>query len=169
MCRKYRIYAVCIWFWPTPGLAHLLLCTASPCMPYCIVTTKYRLYFINKYLYCDISCRLLFPPCTQHTHTHTRTRTLTHTHKQTHTHTCEHRLLDAKMAQRVPNSLPVIPMADVQSLTYLDGHLPGDMGFDPLHLFDPTNGGAGFLSQEWLRCAGLHACVCEFVTCIALH
>jgi len=67
------------------------------------------------------------------------------------------------MAQRVPNSLPVIPMADVQSLTYLDGHLPGDMGFDPLHLFDPTNGGAGFLSQEWLRCVGLHVCVSVYV------
>uniref|UniRef100_A0A7S3VGV2 Chlorophyll a-b binding protein, chloroplastic n=1 Tax=Dunaliella tertiolecta TaxID=3047 RepID=A0A7S3VGV2_DUNTE len=62
-------------------------------------------------------------------------------------------LLETKIAQRVPTSLPVIPMADVQSLSYLDGHLPGDMGFDPLHLFDPANGGSGLLSQEWLRYA----------------
>nr|6SL5_5 Chain 5, Lhca5 [Dunaliella salina] len=43
--------------------------------------------------------------------------------------------------------LPAIPLADVQSLSYLDGHLPGDMGFDPLHL------GSGVLSQDWLRYA----------------
>ncbi|KAF5841139.1 regulatory chlorophyll a/b-binding protein [Dunaliella salina] len=27
------------------------------------------------------------------------------------------------------------------------------MGFDPLHLFDPANGGSGVLSQDWLRYA----------------
>ena len=45
------------------------------------------------------------------------------------------------------------------------------VGFDPLHLFDPTNGGAGILSQEWLRCAGLqftHACVSVYVWAFSL-
>ncbi|GLC33477.1 hypothetical protein PLESTB_000079100 [Pleodorina starrii] len=41
------------------------------------------------------------------------------------------------------------------SLTYLDGTLPGDFGFDPLGLFDPANGSAGFMSQRWLHTAEL--------------
>lgn len=47
--------------------------------------------------------------------------------------------------------LLVLPSAN--SLSYLDGTLPGDMGFDPLGLFDPTNGSAGFMSQRWLHTA----------------
>ncbi|GIL65457.1 hypothetical protein Vafri_19251 [Volvox africanus] len=39
------------------------------------------------------------------------------------------------------------------SLSYLDGTLPGDFGFDPLGLFDPSNGSAGFMSQRWLHTA----------------
>ncbi|KIY99446.1 Chlorophyll a-b binding protein 8 [Monoraphidium neglectum] len=35
------------------------------------------------------------------------------------------------------------------SLTYLDGSLPGDFGFDPLGLLDPVNSG-GFVTPEWL-------------------
>ncbi|GFR52809.1 hypothetical protein Agub_g15431, partial [Astrephomene gubernaculifera] len=41
------------------------------------------------------------------------------------------------------------------SLAYLDGTLPGDCGFDPLGLFDPSNGSAGFMSQRWLHAAEL--------------
>ncbi|PNW77861.1 hypothetical protein CHLRE_10g454734v5 [Chlamydomonas reinhardtii] len=44
-------------------------------------------------------------------------------------------------------------LPSVSSLSYLDGTLPGDMGFDPLGLFDPTNGSAGFMSQRWLHTA----------------
>lgn len=45
----------------------------------------------------------------------------------------------------------VLPTSD--SLKYLDGTLPGDFGFDPLGLFDPATGSAGFLSQRWLHTA----------------
>jgi light-harvesting complex I chlorophyll a/b binding protein 3 len=37
-----------------------------------------------------------------------------------------------------------------QSLSYLDGTLPGDFGFDPLGLSDPEGAG-GFISPSWLR------------------
>ncbi|PNH04413.1 Chlorophyll a-b binding protein 8, chloroplastic [Tetrabaena socialis] len=47
--------------------------------------------------------------------------------------------------------LLVLPTA--ASLSYLDGTLPGDFGFDPLGLFDPANGSAGLLSQRWLHTA----------------
>lgn len=36
-----------------------------------------------------------------------------------------------------------------QSLSYLDGTLPGDFGFDPLGLSDPEGAG-GFITPEWL-------------------
>merc|ERR1719265_2317625 len=42
--------------------------------------------------------------------------------------------------------------ASEESLTYLDGTLPGDYGFDPLGVFDPE--GEGFaLSSSWLQYA----------------
>lgn len=47
--------------------------------------------------------------------------------------------------------LLILPTAS--SLAYLDGTLPGDFGFDPLGLFDPSNGSAGFMSQRWLHTA----------------
>lgn len=44
--------------------------------------------------------------------------------------------------------------ASEQSLTYLDGSLPGDYGFDPLGLSDPEGVG-GFIDPNWLRYAEL--------------
>ncbi|CAM6092467.1 unnamed protein product [Calypogeia fissa] len=44
--------------------------------------------------------------------------------------------------------------ASQQSLTYLDGTLPGDFGFDPLGLSDP-DGVGGFIDPNWLRYAEL--------------
>merc|ERR1739848_838516 len=42
--------------------------------------------------------------------------------------------------------------ASEQSLSYLDGSLPGDYGFDPLGVYDPT--GKGFaVSPSWLQYA----------------
>lgn len=40
--------------------------------------------------------------------------------------------------------------ASTSSLTYLDGTNPGDYGFDPLGLLDPSNSG-GFITPDWLR------------------
>merc|ERR1711948_57531 len=39
-----------------------------------------------------------------------------------------------------------------QSLSYLDGTLPGDYGFDPLGVYDPEGKG-GVVTQDWLRYA----------------
>jgi light-harvesting complex I chlorophyll a/b binding protein 3 len=39
--------------------------------------------------------------------------------------------------------------SDEAALTYLDGSLPADFGFDPLGLSDPEGAG-GFISPEWL-------------------
>ncbi|CAM6086879.1 unnamed protein product [Calypogeia fissa] len=44
--------------------------------------------------------------------------------------------------------------ASEQSLSYLDGTLPGDFGFDPLGLSDP-DGVGGFIDPNWLRYAEL--------------
>lgn len=40
--------------------------------------------------------------------------------------------------------------ASDQSLSYLDGTLPADYGFDPLGLSDPEGAG-GFVDPDWLR------------------
>jgi len=42
-----------------------------------------------------------------------------------------------------------VNFASDQSLSYLDGSLPGDFGFDPLGLSDPEGAG-GFVTPEWL-------------------
>ncbi|CAM6024745.1 unnamed protein product [Sphagnum balticum] len=44
--------------------------------------------------------------------------------------------------------------ASKQSLSYLDGSLPGDYGFDPLGLSDP-DGAGGFIDPNWLSYAEL--------------
>ncbi|GIL83162.1 hypothetical protein Vretifemale_11968 [Volvox reticuliferus] len=49
----------------------------------------------------------------------------------------------------------LLVLPTMASLSYLDGTLPGDFGFDPLGLFDPSNGSAGFMSQRWLHTAEL--------------
>ena len=36
-----------------------------------------------------------------------------------------------------------------QNMTYLDGTLPGDFGFDPLGMSDPEGQG-GFVNPQWL-------------------
>ena len=36
-----------------------------------------------------------------------------------------------------------------QNMTYLDGSLPGDFGFDPLGMSDPEGAG-GFVNPQWL-------------------
>jgi hypothetical protein len=36
-----------------------------------------------------------------------------------------------------------------QNMTYLDGTLPGDFGFDPLGMSDPEGAG-GFVNPQWL-------------------
>lgn len=41
---------------------------------------------------------------------------------------------------------------DSTALTYLDGTLPGDYGFDPFGLLDPRNN-VGFINASWLRYA----------------
>lgn len=39
---------------------------------------------------------------------------------------------------------------DANALSYLDGTLPGDYGFDPLGLLDPVGKG-GFVDPSWLK------------------
>ena len=47
--------------------------------------------------------------------------------------------------------------ASEQSLSYLDGTLPGDFAFDPLGLSDPEGSG-GVVNPEWLSyCEVIHA------------
>lgn len=47
--------------------------------------------------------------------------------------------------------------ASEASLTYLDGTLPGDFGFDPLGLLDPVNSG-GLIEPKWLQYAEVIHC-----------
>ncbi|GBF94965.1 hypothetical protein Rsub_07466 [Raphidocelis subcapitata] len=51
---------------------------------------------------------------------------------------------------KVDRSKDQLFFASEASLTYLDGSLPGDFGFDPLGLLDPVNSG-GFITPEWLQ------------------
>lgn len=49
-----------------------------------------------------------------------------------------------------PASAPLYPIGvSSQSLSYLNGTLPADFGFDPLGLSDPEGAG-GFITPEWL-------------------
>ncbi|KAG1658926.1 hypothetical protein FOA52_003096 [Chlamydomonas sp. UWO 241] len=47
--------------------------------------------------------------------------------------------------------------ASTSSLAYLDGTLPGDYGFDPLGLLDPSASG-GFVNPEWLKYSEIIHC-----------
>jgi hypothetical protein len=51
---------------------------------------------------------------------------------------------------QVDRSKDQLFFASEASLSYLDGTLPGDFGFDPLGLLDPVNSG-GFITPEWLQ------------------
>jgi light-harvesting complex I chlorophyll a/b binding protein 3 len=53
-------------------------------------------------------------------------------------------------SERPKESLTFPTLASKSTLTYLDGSLPGDFGFDPLGLTDPTNSG-GFVNPQWLQ------------------
>lgn len=64
---------------------------------------------------------------------------------------------DDSAVEKAPEKAPErktsqLLFASPQSLTYLDGTLPGDVGFDPLGLSDPEGAG-GFVSPEWLAYA----------------
>lgn len=63
------------------------------------------------------------------------------------------------LAVRASSDKPAKPnretwFASPQSLTYLDGTLPGDFGFDPLGLMDPEGAG-NFIDPKWLPYAEL--------------
>jgi hypothetical protein len=64
----------------------------------------------------------------------------------------------AASAARRATSGELLVLADYNSLSYLDGTLPGDMGFDPLGLFSPECD-AGFMNQRWLRYAEVGRCM----------
>jgi light-harvesting complex I chlorophyll a/b binding protein 3 len=55
---------------------------------------------------------------------------------------------DSKV-QKVDRSKDNLFFASEQSLSYLDGSLPADYGFDPLGLSDPEGAG-GFIDPKWL-------------------
>ena len=54
----------------------------------------------------------------------------------------------AKAAPRSKDDLYLMGVSD-QNMTYLDGTLPGDFGFDPLGMSDPEGAG-GFVNPQWL-------------------
>eukprot|EP00355_Strombidium_rassoulzadegani_P003437 CAMPEP_0168628372 /NCGR_PEP_ID=MMETSP0449_2-20121227/11809_1 /TAXON_ID=1082188 /ORGANISM="Strombidium rassoulzadegani, Strain ras09" /LENGTH=277 /DNA_ID=CAMNT_0008670787 /DNA_START=42 /DNA_END=875 /DNA_ORIENTATION=+ len=56
---------------------------------------------------------------------------------------------ESKAPATVDRSKDQLYFASEQSLSYLDGSLPGDFGFDPLGLSDPEGAGV-FVSPEWL-------------------
>jgi len=55
-----------------------------------------------------------------------------------------------KVDGRVKDSLTTYFTSEA-TLKYLDGSLPGDRGFDPLGLLDPSNGDVGVVSANWLK------------------
>lgn len=65
---------------------------------------------------------------------------------------CKLPLPDLCLCVQVDRSKDQLFFPSEQSLSYLDGSLAGDFGFDPLGLSDPEGAG-GFVDPEWLRCA----------------
>ena len=67
---------------------------------------------------------------------------------------------------QVDRSKDTLFFASEQSLSYLDGSLPADYGFDPLGLSDP-DGAGGFVDPKWLtyRWGPLLACPAQSPTC----
>ena len=60
-----------------------------------------------------------------------------------------------KAARDTSDDAPLFVLGNSdQSLSYLDGSLPGDVGFDPLGLSDP-DGAGGFMNPQWLAYAEL--------------
>jgi light-harvesting complex I chlorophyll a/b binding protein 3 len=57
-----------------------------------------------------------------------------------------------KIATVTKGAEPYTRFVSDASLTYLDGTLPGDYGFDPLGLSDPEGAG-GYITPEWLSYA----------------
>jgi light-harvesting complex I chlorophyll a/b binding protein 3 len=59
---------------------------------------------------------------------------------------------EEKSVAKVDRSKDVLHFTSESALTYLDGTLPGDFGFDPLGLLDPKDAG-GYITPDWLRYA----------------
>lgn len=57
--------------------------------------------------------------------------------------------IDIQLQVQVDRSKDTLFFASEQSLSYLDGSLPADYGFDPLGLSDPEGAG-GFVDPKWL-------------------
>merc|ERR1712134_101534 len=76
---------------------------------------------------------------------------------------------EGKTLSKVGRDKTGLWFASEQSLSYLDGTLPGDYGFDPLGLYDPESKGFA-VSQLWLQYAEvIHArwAMLGFAGCIA--
>jgi len=59
--------------------------------------------------------------------------------------------------EKVDRSKDTLYFASSQSLSYLDGTLPGDFGFDPLGISDPEGAG-GYITPSWLAYAEVLHC-----------
>ena len=60
---------------------------------------------------------------------------------------------DNGVVSQVDRSKDFLLFPDENSLSYLDGSLPGDYGFDPFGLLAPGSADVGFINPNWLRYA----------------
>jgi len=58
---------------------------------------------------------------------------------------------EEKSVAKVDRSNDLLYFTSESTLKYLDGSLPGDFGFDPLGLSDPTVGDVGVVNASWLK------------------